>query len=96
MQHPDVCVLSAEAEQVFASSSVRHGSRSNIGRMIPRNTPYGSRRKSRFRSQRTEKRRVFRTERSLVVRHLQTRSDKLNACLNASKGRDENRANRFY
>ena len=53
MLRPDVCVLSAEAEQVFASSSLRHGSRSNNRRMIPRKTPYDSRRKFRLRSQRT-------------------------------------------
>jgi hypothetical protein len=70
MQHPDVCVLSAEAEQVFANSSLR-GSRSNNGRMIPHNTLYDSRRKSRFRNQRTEQRKVSRKERFVVVRHLQ-------------------------
>jgi hypothetical protein len=94
MQHPDVCVLSAEAEQVFANSSLR-GSRSNNGRMIPHNTLYDSRRKSRFRNQCTEQPTAYRSGPFLLVRHPRSRSDRLNASLNASKGRDEDWANRF-
>jgi hypothetical protein len=96
MQRPDVCVLSAEAEQVFASSSLRHGSHSNNRRTIPRSTPYDTRCRSRLRSQRTEQRRVSRSGPFLLVRHPRSRSDRLNASLNASKGRDEDWANRFY
>jgi hypothetical protein len=88
-------VLSAEAEQVFASRSLRHGSRSNNGRMIPRSTPYDSRRKSRFRNQCTEQPTAYRSGPFLLVRHPRSRSDRLNASLNASKGRDEDWANRF-
>jgi hypothetical protein len=95
MQRSDVCVLSAEAEQVFASRSLRHSSRSNNGRMIPRSTPYDSRRKSRFRNQCTEQPTAYRSGPFLLVRHPRSRSDRLNASLNASKGRDEDWANRF-
>jgi hypothetical protein len=79
MQPAYVCVLSAEAEQVFASNNLRHGSRSNTGRMIRRNKPYDSRGKFRLRSQRTEQPWASRTERFPLVRHLQIRSDRLNA-----------------
>jgi hypothetical protein len=95
MQRADVCVLSAEAEQVFANSSLRHGSRSNNGRMIRRNTPYNSHRKSRLRSQRTEQPMAYRSGPFLLVRHPRSRSDRLNASLNATKERDEDWANRF-
>jgi hypothetical protein len=95
MQRSDVCVLSAEAEQIFASRSLRHGSRSNNGRMIRRNTPYDSHRKSRLRSQRTEQRMAYGSEPFPLVRHPRSRSDSLNTSLNASKERDEDWAKRF-
>jgi hypothetical protein len=94
MQPPHVSVLSAEVEQAFASNNLRHGSRSNNGRMIPRNKPHDSHGKFRLRSQRTEQRWASSSKPFALVTHLQIRSDRLNAFGDRSKATDEDWAKR--
>ena len=84
-----------KVEQAFASNNLRHGSRSNNGRMIGRNKPHDSHGKFRLRSQRTEQRWASSTEGFLLVRHLQIRSDRLNTLGDSSKGTDEDWAKRY-
>jgi hypothetical protein len=94
MQPPYASALSAEVEQAFASDNLRHGSRSNTSRMIPRNKPYDTRGRFRLRSQRTEQPWASRSERFPLVTHLQIRSDRLNALGDSSKATDEDWAKR--